>query len=202
LEYKKLLIKNETINSFVLGEPSTITTTEFCNHKRENTGIASDKEFPHIALIKLDDGVPKTYHQEVKCVGTLISDRHVMTSYFCVNSLIKHKVFVYLGTFNYNLSGEGVRSFEVESAESIYGVTILKLKNQVSFDERIMPACLFTGKSTASDILLTGWTGDWRECDPRLKKWLVRNSLVVNVNRWQMTIDQSSILNYREVGSD
>jgi hypothetical protein len=62
-----------------------------------------------------------------------------------------------------------------------------------------MPACLFTGKSTKADILLTGWTGDWRECDPRLKKWLVRNSLVVNINRWQMMIDQSSIINYREV---
>ena len=162
-----------------------------------------EKEFPHIALIKMDDlnGIRRNYNMEVKCVGSLISDCHVITSFYCVSSLVKHKVTVYLGVSNYDLSGSGVKSFDVESLETKNGVTILKLQNRVIFDEHILPTCLYPEKSTNSEFLLTGWTGDWRECDPQLKKWHVSNSLVVKSYKWQMTMQQTSIINFREVNN-
>jgi Trypsin len=200
-EYKKLLIKNETIDSFILGEKPTITRVETCHQNKEDIGIASEMEFPYIALIKLQENheTRRFYNVELKCVGSLISERHVITSFYCVNSLIKFKVTVHLGVFNYDLSDSNLQSHEVESLDTKYGVTILRLQNQVIFSDHIMPACLFPEKVATSEVLLAGWTGDWQECESRLKKWHIRNNEVTYISRWQITIDQSAIMNYRQV---
>lgn len=201
VEYKKLLVKNETINSFILGEPSTISRVEICHQNKENIGIASEMEFPHIGLIKLQEvnDIRRHHNIEAKCVGSLISERHVITSFYCVNSLIKYQVTVQLGVFNYDSSDSNLKTHKVESLETKYGVTILKLQNNVVFAENIMPACLYPDKVSTSEVLLAAWNGDWRECESKLKKWHINNNEVIHSNRWQISIDQSAIINYRQV---
>lgn len=178
-----------------------IKRVEICNQNRKNTGIASESEFPHVAVIKLLQirDYRLNHNVETKCVGSLISERHVLTSFYCVNSLLKFKVTVHLGGFNFDLSDNNIKNYEVESLESKYGVTILKLHEQVIFSENIMPVCLFTGDVATSEVLLAAWNGDWRECETTLKKWHINNNAVVYSNRWQITIDESAIINYRQV---
>lgn len=201
VDYKKLNTIEQTIFPFVIGEPSVVKRITFCHHNKENIGIASEMEFPHVAVIKLQpllDARSDYYRTESKCVGSLISERHVLTSTFCVNSDHNYKLEVQLGAFNYDLAGRHVKSFDVEKVESIYGVSILKLDRKIEFSEHIIPICLFPDKNVTSQYLLAGWTGDWRECDPRLKKWHIENN-GVDVKHSLLSIDESAIINYRQV---
>lgn len=204
-EFKRLLFKNETINSFTLGEPPFVNSTAFCNQRKENNGIASENEFPHVAIIKLQNRfLPRNLHEsETKCVGSLISDRHVLTSVYCVSSDRNYKVLVQLGTNNYTYEKDheakmSANTYEVEEIDAKYGVSILKLNRKVQFDEHVMPVCLYPSSNFVGDVVLVGWSGDWRECDPTLKKWQVQNKLIEQT-RWHLTFSESSIINYRQV---
>lgn len=190
-------MRNETINSFIFGEPPTIKQVPFCNQNKENIGIASEMEFPHIALIKLQK-IADNHHFISKCVGSLISDRHVITSFYCVSSLVKYDVKVQLGVSYLDSEDSFSNIHDVESLETKYGVTILKLQSQVYFSQKIMPACLFTKKLVTPEVILAAWSGDWRECDPMLKKWHISNT-AVNISNLQIRVDQSTIVNYRQV---
>lgn len=182
-----------------MGEPSTTKIVEICNQKKANTGLASEKEFPHIAIINLQSRLlTRNNHESLsKCVGSLISDRHVLTSMFCISSDQNFHLSVRLGA--YKLDENNISNiYDVEHIEAKHGVAILKLNRKVNFSEQIMPICIFPDKEAAMSILLSGWTGDWRECDPKLKKWQIENYLVKR-NRWQFFIDETSIINYRQV---
>jgi Trypsin len=198
-EYKKLQVRDETVSSFVIGEPKLVEKVAFCNQNENDIGIASENEFPHMAVIKLQNRamIRNSIGSVSKCLGSLISEQHVLTSVFCVFSDEKHEVSVELGVFNFNEVGLH-HGFGVVEIDKKYGVTILKLNRKASISETVLPICLFSGESFSSQVLLSGWTGDWRECDPKLKKWHVGNRLIEKM-RWQMKIDEASILNYRQV---
>lgn len=192
--------KREAVDSFILGEPSSVSKTPVCHQNTANVGIASEKEFPHIAIIKLQHRQMQrnTYGALTKCVGSLISDQHVITSIFCVQSDINHEVTVQLGGINFNENNSD-NIYEVEDIDKIHGVAVLKLKTKVEFNENVMPICLFPNQNITSDVILAGWTGDWRECDPKLKKWHVANNFVEH-GTWHLKIDESIVINYRQVG--
>lgn len=183
------------MSPFVLGEPSSVTVTNICHQKLEDIGIAAELEFPHIAIIKLQRRQVNFQRLESKCIGSLISEFHVITSVHCVHSDLNHFVTVQLGSFKFD--DESV-SLEVEDIESKYGIAILKLKKKVDFSERVVPACLFPDREIKSSMLLTGWTGDWRDCDTKLKKWKIANNLC-DQEDWQMKFNESAIMNYRQV---
>lgn len=192
------MIKNETTQSFILGEPPVVKIHEICHQNKANIGIASAKEFPHIALIKLKGQMKGQYRSEMKCVGSLISDRYVLTSTFCVNSDLYYQINVELGVVNINSIDLSMNSFKVIEVTIKYGIALLKLNRKVTFNEFIIPACLFPDKQASSEFLLTGWTGDWLECDPKLKKWHISNDLVGH-SVWKQNIDEAAIINYRQV---
>lgn len=201
MEYQKLMMRNETVESFVFGEPSTIETVTICNQNNRDIGLAVMKEFPHVALIRVRKQHPKRTNMlsETRCVGTLISERHVITSVFCVFLEQNQEITVHLGVFNDDSIDENSKTYKVEDFETKYGVTILKLNIvKVEFSEHIMPICLHPDKSTKSSFLLAGWIGDWRDCDPKLKKWHIDNQLV-KFDKWNLQVDESMIINYRQV---
>lgn len=198
IEFKNLMRKNETTQSFILGEPPVVKITEICNQNKDNIGIASEKEFPHIALIKLKGKARGQYRSEMKCVGSLISDRYVLTSTYCVSSDLNYQINVELGVININSIDLSMNSFKVIEVTIKYGITLLKLNRKVTFNEFIIPACLYPDKKASTEFLLTGWTGDWFECDPKLKKWHISNDLV-EYSVWKQTIDEAAIINYRQV---
>lgn len=127
----------------------------------------------------------------------MISDFHVITTVHCVHSDLNQFVTVQLGSFKLEETDGGV---DVEEIEKKYGIAILKLKKKVEFSENVLPICLFPDKDVTSQVLLAGWTGDWRDCDPRLRKWYIGNNLVEK-SVWQMKINESAVLNYRQVNS-
>lgn len=177
-----------------------MNTIETCNHNPRDIGIAVPREFPHVALITLQSKHASrvNFRTQQKCVGSLVSDRHVITSQFCISFYSDQIVKVRLGVFNYDEFNSGEKSYNADVVESKYGLSILKLQSKVEFSETIMPACLFPEKITASPFLLTGWTGDWRDCFPKLRKWQINNDLV-EINAFWMTVDEAVVINYRQV---
>lgn len=196
-EYNNILTKRETAVPFVLGEPPDVTRIDVCHQNKEDIGVALELEFPHIAVIKLRSRQASNLRNDSKCIGSLISDFHVITSVHCIHSDLNHFVTVQLGSFKLEDTAEGV---EVEDIEKKYGIAILKLKEKVEFRDNVLPICLSPDQETSSQVLLAGWTGDWRECDPKLRKWIVGNHLIEK-NVWQIKINESAILNYRQVNS-
>lgn len=196
------MMKNETIESFVYGEPPTVKSTPICYQNKANIGIGSEKEFPHIALIRLKSLPRNRYRTEIKCVGSLISDRFVLTSSYCIkftgNLKSQYHINVELGVFHINSVDLSMSSFKAVEVSTKFGITLLKLDRRVVFNEFIQPICLYPDKQAASEFLLTGWTGDWLECDPKLKKWHIENHLVDH-EFWRLTIDEAAIINYRQV---
>lgn len=192
-------MKNETINAFILGEPSIFRSTNICNQKKENTGQASEKEFPHVAIIDIRNRSSPigSFESLRKCAGSLISDRHILTSKFCVSTGQNYHISVQLGAFNFD-DMKINNNYFVESIEENRGVTILKLNRKVIFSEHVMPVCLFPDPNVVSSFLLVGWTGDWRDCNRKLKKWQIESSSVV-LNRLSFSIPEDSIINYRQV---
>lgn len=137
-------------------------------------------------------------------MGSLISHRHVLTSVFCVSSNRNFKVSVQLGTNNYSYDESQDpkiigNNYEVEDIIAKYGVSLLKLSRSVELSKHVMPVCLFPDEAFVGDTLLVAWNGDWRECDPILKKWHINQELIEK-RRWQYKFEASAIINYREVG--
>lgn len=192
-------MRNETVSSFVLGEPGFIKKVPFCHQNENDIGTASEKEFPHVAIIKLQSRtLPRSaFGSSTKCIGSLISERHVITSAFCVFSDQSHEVTVELGVLNFNEVGLS-ESFNVDEIDHKFGVAILKLDRKVVFSESVMPICLLTDENFSTQALVSGWTGDWRDCDPKLKKWHVE-SKKLEKSRWQIKIVETAMLNYRQV---
>ena len=191
-----------------MGEPSFINATAFCNQNKENNGITSENEFPHIAIIKLQNRfLPRNQNEsKTKCVGSLISDRYVLTSVFCVSSDRNYKVSVQLGTNNYtydktNSAERAKYYYEVDDIDAKFGVSILKLSRRVEFDEHVMPICLSPDNKILNDAVLVGWTGHWLDCNPILRKWQIKNKLIEQ-GRWHLKFAESSITNYWQVRKD
>lgn len=192
-------MKNETIKAFIFGEPSTTKLTEFCYQNKRDIGTAIAKEFPHVAIVKLlDRRLPRDrYGSERKCVGSLVSDRHVLTSIDCVKTDLHYKISVQLGAYEYD-AVDSSQIYDVDEIFTNYDLTILKINKKVEFNQQVMPICLFPDEQIRSEILLVGWSGDWRECDLNLRKWQIESNLVEHKD-WQLIIDNSAILNYRQV---
>lgn len=139
------------------------------------------------------------FNRESKCVGSLISDRHVITSFHCVFSTVSFKITVYLGVFNLNSIEDG-QQFEIETVDANFGLSVLTLSKKVEFSEKILPVCIHSGKDLSPPLVLAGWTGDWRECDPKLKKWHI-DQQSMNDTFWNFKVAESAIINYRQVTS-
>lgn len=200
IESRSLLFNNQTTHSFIFGEQPKIIATPFCNHNKANNGLASEKEFAHVAVIKVENlRFPDNdfFNRESKCVGSLISSRHVLTSFHCVFSTVSYKISVYLGVFNLNSIEDGVL-FDIDTVDANFGLSILTLSKNVEFSEKILPICIHWGKELSPPIVLAGWTGDYRECDPKLKKWHI-DQTSMNDTVWNFKVAESSIINYRQV---
>ena len=183
----------------MLGESPIMKRTKFCYQNKADLGIATEKEFPHTAVIQVEDlRVNKNdfMNRTSQCGGSLVSDRHVMTSFYCVSSAVNYKLSVYLGVFNLNAIDDGIR-YDVDEVNVKYGVAILKLSRKVEFNEKIMPVCLSSGNDLTSPVILTGWSGDWRECDPKLKKWHIEPQSIIKTT-WHLKVIESTIINYRQ----
>lgn len=110
---------------------------------------------------------------EYACGGTLISERHVLTSTLCVKSenctlLDSGDVLFRIGTHKLNVVNVGYAQhrqvikihqpveYDVKSENK---VVILELRHKVNFNKHVQPACLFfiPGYGLNGSLIVTGW---------------------------------------------
>ncbi|XP_055915548.1 phenoloxidase-activating factor 3-like [Eupeodes corollae] len=135
-----------------------------------------------IALLVYLDGQTKT--KSAECDGSLISDRYVLTTAYCIRLENKTLVSVRLGEYDTiedtNCVGNEIKTKcalsvqEIDVEEAIYhkgfdpdsisfsgDIGLIRLKHKAVFDSNVMPICLpITSQSKVADkdwMFIAGW---------------------------------------------
>jgi hypothetical protein len=202
------MLKNVTISSFIIDEPEQHQLINFCNTNQRDTGVAVEKEFPHVAYIfgkkiltDRNRNIVKPVQQvvETKCSGSLITENFVLTTALCVSKNRHSSAIVHFGVLNLTSEFEAYSTVEIPKINflTFLEVTLLRLINKVDVSESIMPACL---SSVGNDkFILSGWTGFKYECNPLLKKWYIREEDVIKCGKTTLCVDSANVINYHEV---
>lgn len=197
------MMRNTTSESLVYGEPPLVTSVPFCNQIAMGTENGAEKEFPHIAHIKVKakpNGL-KNYRSTITCVGSLISDRFVITSSHCSDFYDIDEVIIELGRVRLDSVNPNMRRFKGIDFKVKAGIALIKLDQKVVFSEYIIPACIFPDESVNATFLISGWVEDIFTANPVLKKWKIQNDLVEFGTR-KLLIDEAAIVNHRQVGKN
>ncbi|KAK5643984.1 hypothetical protein RI129_007829 [Pyrocoelia pectoralis] len=157
-----------------------------CGHQIVDSGMeirrfAQEGEFPWAVLLKYEGT------ESYKCVGSLISDRYVLTSAVCVTGGFQKLVGVVLGEHNLGQSAHseeyGIEKITVhadykKSSQGNHDIALIKLNASVKFSDYIKPICLPSeGNSllqAGDQIILAGWSKGTVDEPRRTKKVVVR----------------------------
>uniref|UniRef100_A0A1Y1K0Y6 Peptidase S1 domain-containing protein n=1 Tax=Photinus pyralis TaxID=7054 RepID=A0A1Y1K0Y6_PHOPY len=178
-----------------LSETNLLAPRSFCgfqhidDYARDNDNVTLD-EFPWIALLL--DGTTK----ELKCAGTLINYRYVMTVAHCVLNPWNNNLVVRLGEFNVMTDVDCLNhtSFGEEcsdpvqeySAENIIvhpdynprtshnDIGLVRLSRNVEYSEYIRPICLPSTKeldlNECVQLAASGWGAEIDDVPPVVRK--------------------------------
>lgn len=202
------MTKNQTVASFIIGEPAGYQTVNYCNTNHKDIGVAVEKEFPHVAYIQSRRGLRDEHGKVVsleqqvvviKCSGSLISENFVLTTSLCVSDTRHDSALVYFGVLNLTTEFEYFSKMEVpgRNIKTLKELSLLKLLQKVETNEMVMPICL--SSATSEKFVLTGWTGYKYECNPLLKKWYIEAGNVKTCKNDFLCIESANIVNYHEV---
>lgn len=196
IKYRGRMKKNLTISSFIIGEPEAYQMIGFCNTNKNDIGVAVEKEFPHITYIV---GKPEQPLPESKCLGSLITEKFVLTTALCVNYIRHSSATVYFGVLNLTTEFQAYDHVVVyrHSIYSLEDITLLQLPKVMEISENIFPTCLSTFSN--DKFVLTGWTGYRFDCNPVLKKWYIESDEVGACGKKKLCFNSTNIVNYHEV---
>ena len=154
--------------NFISGEKNVLPEKPVCGQqiiKSDNDlrRTAKEGEFPWVALLKYEGDNP------YKCVGSLISDRYVLTSSVCVKSKRHNVVGVRLGehtlgndTHSEEFCIEKIiphDGFKQGKKQFNNDIALLKLCSLVKFSDYIKPICLSKDSLSKPEdnIFISGW---------------------------------------------
>uniref|UniRef100_A0A1Q3FJF4 Putative trypsin-like serine protease n=1 Tax=Culex tarsalis TaxID=7177 RepID=A0A1Q3FJF4_CULTA len=147
------------------------------------------REFPHMAAIGWTDPEDGGGTIRWQCGGSLVWDNFVLTAAHCVlDSRSLPPDVVRLGDLNLYSADDDqyaqqfriaaiVRHPEHRFASSYHDIALLKLDRNVTLDETVVPACLWTDEEVRfRELIATGWgsTGFAEEHTPNLLKVLLK----------------------------
>ncbi|XP_018562471.1 venom protease-like [Anoplophora glabripennis] len=131
-------------------------------------GDAKEHEFPHMAALGYED----TDGIDFQCGASVISNRFLLTAAHCTRRTPK---IVRLGITK--LDGENPQDFSVKRAalhpnynysHTYNDIALIEIEKNISFTEKIYPACLYLQSDVPNSMIVTGWgklsseTGDDR----------------------------------------
>jgi Trypsin len=204
-EYKKQMKRNETIISFILGEPSILKEVDICSTNRADNGIAKGHEFSHVAMLegRLKFQQTSTIYTN-KCLGSLISHNFILTTSKCIDTSRHYFALVRLGNIKFDTSSDSEKTFEIESfnIHTRRPLTLLKLPQKIEIDEFIAPVCLPPNvfyRYSEAQFVLSGWSGNQLECNKDMKKWMIPKVSLRECNQTSICMNADDIVNYYEV---
>ncbi|XP_065208614.1 trypsin-1-like [Planococcus citri] len=119
---------------------------------------------PHMASIIVNRRTPSRTMDTIRCSGTLISDRYVMSAGHCVYTHDELKIK--LGSL-YNTDDGTGKWYDVKSIHKHPGfvdeydlndIVLLKLSKKVRFNSNVIPICLNTKyKGDYDHVIASGW---------------------------------------------
>ncbi|XP_055842933.1 serine protease grass-like [Episyrphus balteatus] len=163
---------------------------------RVGNGVyANLSEFPWMALLIYSDGVERM----IKCAGTLIHERYVLTAAHCIQTRGKRLVSVRLGDHDAeteeDCEGEGDKrkcappTQEIDIEEAIYhkdythieysnDIGLLRLVNNAVIRTNVRPICLPITQKSRDYSLSHMMTAGWRLKDNRSKAKILQKATV------------------------
>lgn len=163
--------------------------------------VAQEGEFPWTVLLKYDGINP------YKCVGSLISDRYVLTSSVCVTA--KNHIMIgavvgvhslHVGTHSQFYGIEKIiphEHFKNGKKEFDHDIGLIKLNDTVKYSDYIQPVCLPKSSSLVQPedkVLVTGWGKNAEGEHVTTKKVIIRRVIANDVcqekfAKYNFTID-------------